>query len=422
MNRQWETHIIHCSDTIQSSKDINKNDTTGDRIKLWYDKIIKKLDIKVWNEVQLIGSTFWNSFETAAQALCMLEKFWEDASTQVVLVNNASRAKHENSKESKGSDCLWAQIEVNGVLHHIVWVDDEAFFFLRPYMKKGTKIKKIASLKQGCFPWIQWIPDLSKWTQFRSKEYFILVQLIFIKHLQEKWEVGKDIEQYFEIEKYDWISCLEHWFRNKLLLILNISDDFSTFELIQKFKEKVSLDMDRVIKKGWVIEDYEKQYIEWFKWIEKVQLLWEWEILQKKVWVFCDFTHLPLGVLDKYNTFRSELWENQIGLIDRDKFWNGKFIYNDSMYSFSDFVEENGLKIWDKVKVNWENWELFECFLVNTISDRTWEVCIWPGSSRWPRGENFIELNKSFGSKWSQDDNEKQLLDGIPIWTILTLA
>ena len=81
---------------------------------------------------------------TAAQTLAQLEKE-KPRETQVILVNNASRAKHDKTGDSKGSDCLWAQVEIEGVVHHIVGVDDDVFAFLAHSgrLKPDTAIKRI---------------------------------------------------------------------------------------------------------------------------------------------------------------------------------------------------------------------------------------------------------------------------------------
>jgi len=71
----------------------------------------------------------------------------ENPQTQVLLVNNAARSKHTNSGDAKGSYPLWCQVEIQGVTHHIVGVDDDAFEFISYFQKAGTSLKQVRSIE-----------------------------------------------------------------------------------------------------------------------------------------------------------------------------------------------------------------------------------------------------------------------------------
>jgi hypothetical protein len=54
-------------------------------------------------------------------------------------------------------------------------------------------------------------------------------------------------------------------------------------------------------------------------------------MLEKKIGISWESIDLPLGTLNKYKTFRKSLKENQIGILDRDKFGNIKCVYSDKI-------------------------------------------------------------------------------------------
>jgi hypothetical protein len=86
-------------------------------------------------------------------------------------------------------------------------------------------------------------------------------------------------------------------------------------------------------------------------------------------------------------------------------------------------MESNKVSIWKKIKiVNGETSESLECFLVKSISDKTWENCIWQGSSRGADWEGLIELNRSFCKESSSGKMKKNFLQTLPIGTILTVS
>ena len=418
--------IQHFSDTIWYTES-RELWITGKRINLWYEAIANDLWIKIdWTE--LVWSTYWNSFETWAQAIeHLLELNWEEW-TQVILVNNADRAKHVESWDAKWSDCLLAEIEINWKKHYLVWVDDELFWFVREYSKvedspiKLNQIKRVKWVDYN-YEWQNWenhikIDDLSKWTQFRSKEHFPLVQLLLIKQLLEVWELSLDWDlTWLVTEDIDEETLAIENFRDRLIFLLeeDARTETPVSELATRYIEWVKTDVNTIL---------EREYLELYEWIEEILLVWEvvWEssLLKTKLWIETDKKAEDVcwtNALRKYQEIRESLEINQIALIHRDLFWNWFFATNQQINRWiNQLCGGLWVSIWDKVRISWW-WKSFEVIITETISDHTWENCLWNSSGRWPWWEIILNMNKSI-------DSSRQKLDEIqnlPIWTILTI-
>ena len=433
-------NYLHISDTIQSSKDAFRHDTTVDRLRLWYEVLAEKLWLENQSDEkhapEFVGSEFWNSLQTAAQAIALLEQ-GKFSHTQVVLVNNASRAKHTNSKNAKGSECLWAQVEIQGVTHHIVWVDDESFLFLSHFLKKGTKIQKIHSVnytdaKNNVNIHID---DLSQGTQFRSKEHFPVVQLLLIQHLQNHaWELDEEaLRDIFTIQPallhlpIDYATV----YAQKLAGILwkEQVPDTPVSELVRAYVEKVQIDTQTIVREGGVVPNYAKSYLPWFAGIEKVQLLWELALLREKFWIYTSHNQKNFDIspetLALYTQIRQSLEENQLILIDRDRFGNAIFAYGTRYNGIHSFVQKNKKRgFWftdttQQLPISLSGGgQTFTAYFTETISDLTGENCIWESSSRGPSGEKLLNINTSIGP------NSAILpeVQSLPIGTVLTLT
>ena len=428
--------VKHFSDTIWKDKNWEVW-ITWQRIRLWYKILAKKIWLDIWDQ-EYHGSTFWESHETWAQALKYLLWLQEWSESEVILVNNASRAKHHKSWEAKWSDCLVWELTINWTTHYLVWVDDEVFTVFNEY-KKATDDES-CDMKIKVVKWIDYqteddskleVDDLSKWTQFRSKEHFPLAQLLLIKELKEKGVI--DIENWV-----NWL-VLEDFNYDQLtpeIVVSQIKDRVAellewghseeevkeeTWELIEQYAQLVPDDH---------VEIEAKDYVPWLEWIEKVLLLWELQLIRNKfgdVFPWLDDEEFrneicSPEIVRKYNELRASLSHNQIALVHRDLFGNGflttKWCINGWIETF---CEELWYTLWDTVKIKWEklNWEevSFEVILTKTISDHTWENCAWNSSGRWPEWEWLLNVNKSIDSSyevlWEIQD--------LPIGTVLTI-
>lgn len=419
--------LDHFSDTIYGW-------TTQKRIWLWYEVLTKVL----WVEVEspsYVSSKFWNSFETAAQAVAHLQMLHEahsELETQVILINNASRAKHKNNKDAKGSDCLIAEVEVNWQSHFFIWVDDEAFSFVRFFLKPGTQIHTVKGIDFiDDERWLNFqIEDLSKWTQFRSKEHFPLAQLLTIRHLQRYTHL--DLSKWVEwLILQDFDTSLLLWdkqVRAKVLELLWEEDKFEEKWEIQSSEVFTTLNtysrkLRDLVSRWWSNPRNKRAYIDWFVRIEKVQLLWELHLLKQKLWIdllensfwnsLCSWEKVV-----QYNTIRESLALNELLLIDRDGFWNGIFATNKSInWWIADICEALGYKIWDKIKISWWT-RSFVVIITKSINDYSWENCMWNSSSRWPSSEILINMNKSADETYTKLEE----IQNLPIWTKLSIS
>lgn len=407
--------INHFSDTIWYYN-YWKPGITVQRLTIWYEQIASKLWIK-YDNLNFVWSKFWESYQTWAIALKYLYDLWnKNITTQVLFVNNASRAKYKNSKEAKWSDCLIAEIVLNWIKHYIVWVDNDVFNFFNEFQKLEKWYSKW--IKINIVKWINYndwnlniiINDLSKWTQFRSKEHFPLVQLLVIKELYEKWflDLGK------------WVTWLKFETFNK-----------TNFNSIQ-VKNNILLWLLSIKSYKNII--FEKKYINSCEWIEKIINLWEFYLLKDKLWIICDKNInnnnykenlCSLDIVDKYSKIRESLEKNQIVLIHIDLFWNGFFAtslkLNNWEYNWIEdgillLCKELWLELWENIKIFWW-WVEFEVIITKTISDYTWKNCLWNSSARWPKWEILLNINKSIDVSWEILEEIQKL----PIWTILNI-
>jgi len=388
--------MLHISDTIQKDEKIHHNDFTHDRISVWYESIANHLWINI-AEIDYRASPFGQSHITWYQALddLICSKYKD---TKVILINNASRAKYENSGDAQWSGCLWAELEIEGVTHHVVWVDNEAFSVLQPHLKQGTSIQEIQELKSDNEFWFKHISDLSKGTQFRSKEYFPLVQLIFEKLRQDDGEIDRDrLQQIFTLNP---ISHISSYYR-----------DIVRWEVVS------------ILQDLW--KKYEKKYtLEALYGIEQCQIPGERFRLDEVLGIpmISDYAQVLLEHEDMsiiYNSIRQQLDKNELCVIDRDIFWNLKCVFSSKINgdTVQDFYGENGIWNEQQLGLHHERKKVCELYAVQSISDKTWENCLWGGSSRWIDGVQLLEINKSV---WL-DGTILEETQNIPIWARLII-
>ena len=412
----------HHSDTIQQW------DTTVDRLRLQYQLLAEAFGLDL--EPSFLASPFWQSGVTAAQTLVQLERE-KPAETQVILVNNASRAKHTNTGESKGSDCLWAQVEIEGVVHHIVGVDDDVFALLAysGRLKPGTAIKRIHGIDYTLPDWnkIQ-IDDLSLGTQFRSKEHFPVVQCILQKLLQTSEISDATTADIFHYgEDFLWNTQeLTPIIRQSVADILGITPEEVTPESINTLIRELGAKIDAIIAQGGDLEDYRVDALLWFEGIQKVQLRGELHNFRAKFgfvppWVASqEETLVDVDVLQKYESARSSLSSDQLLVVDRDKYGNVICAPANGISTIEEFIQQNAgfsLKDEEDYEIVADGQVLCSIHLTKTISCKTGENCLWESSSRWPSGEKLFDINKSIGP----DGAILKEVQNLPVGTVLTV-
>lgn len=161
------TTLYHLNDVLA------KNDTTVERLRLQYALACKKLGI-VDYILELHAAPFGESEITAV----LLKKLITDIATaphtpnrSTICVNNASRAKHNNSGNAKGSQCLRGSLLLHGKEIHVVGVDDTVFAGIADLFHTVVVVHDITL--NGVTK-----HDISQGSQFRSLEYFPLVQVL----------------------------------------------------------------------------------------------------------------------------------------------------------------------------------------------------------------------------------------------------
>ncbi|USN55661.1 MAG: hypothetical protein H6765_03580 [Candidatus Peribacteria bacterium] len=100
--------FYHISDTIAS------HDTTVARLQLQYQLLAESFQIADY-QLEFVAVPFGDSHKTAHIVQNMLqEKFAQRYDNITLCINNASRAKHSNSQNAKGSKCLRAKLVYKG--------------------------------------------------------------------------------------------------------------------------------------------------------------------------------------------------------------------------------------------------------------------------------------------------------------------
>ena len=428
--------IKHFSDTVWFNK--RKPWITTQRMAIWYNQIGKNLWIQ-HDTIQFISSWFWKSYETGIAALQYLVHKKKDKNPEVLLVNNASRAKYKDSWNAKGSNCLIAQITIHGIDHFLVWVDDDVFSIFESYdcwEKSCLKAIKILSSIDYEHYWLKiHIPDLSKWTQFRSKNYFIAAQLILIKELEKHGNIdlNKGI-QGCRLESFA-KKIFEAPDKSKLIRIVLKTPYFS--DNIRKYDNKD--DVKKFLKKqciSYIIDEaiqfYEpnndkikdKLYLPGYKWIENVLNYWEFSLLEKQFDIstkkisndykesLCAKTHIQ-----KYSQLRKWLEDNQIALIHIDLFWNAFFTPSMNINAWiNDLWNTLNIKLWEKIELIWEK-QSFTVIFTNSISDHTGDKCIWNSSWVWVDWEILLNVNRSIDASWKI----MKKLQKLKIWEVLEI-
>lgn len=395
--------IVNISDVIKLDKsDLTKNDISWNHLTQWIKEISNYFEVDInfntnITSVNLIWSTFWNSYETWLQATEYLNNITPNIGTQVLLVNNANRWWFSNDIESKWSSCLFAVIKINNIIQYVTWVDNTVFSVLKDFYKEDfLEIFKIKWVRQiNWFKDFKWVEDLSKWTQFRSKEHFPLVQILTYKLLNKLNNkttlIKENLQEYFYTEDYE--------------LKYNITK-------IKEFFKNYNKD-----------PEYIKNYLDdKYIWIELVKLIWDAEFIEDKLWFKAKWYELDL--LDKYED-QKELYSeivnnlqiNQALVLDIDKFENVVLAPSVNIKNISHFVEKNNLQLWDKLTVSSvEDWKIWEFIINNSICWDTIESqYIWNSSSNLPGWRKA--LNIWVFKAWAWDRFDK--LSKFRIWDII---
>lgn len=455
MNKTDIPYLLHFSDTIA------KWDSTVDRLILQYKLLFKHF----WNNIDLkfVASEYSNSYQTSMQVLKFLKKYneyYDKPISQTILINNAARSKFKNSWNAKWSDCYWVKLKLPNsyTIHDVVWVDHICMAQMIDYI---VEIKIVRGFN---FNWVI-REDISRWSQFRSLEYFPIVQMLVLNNHIEKLILEditiEELRQFkydnFDINKIDKIDCNAEF--NFIENDLIINQDYikiykndalwksQTFYQVLWQAYKYKLDNNCEISDILLIDNkkYENlfiAYIDNWKWIRSQLISWNlkdfillkefvtdfwvldnsfslWSLIQKDFWNNITILMWKLSLehrkVDVSLIPDLDLENDQIVIIDKDKFWNTK-----ALTKYYDWIHwlgaELGLEVWNKVKIKSDKMFFRDhAYLTESISDKTWEKCIWNWSSRWISWNILIELNRSFDESWVKWIE----LDNLNLWDYL---
>lgn len=130
-------HLLHINDVIAH------HDTTVGRLQLEYDLIAQTLGRDAYT-LHLLSTEGIVPAKAARLVRRCIDRILKSSLKQrqrTLLVNSASRAKHTDSKEAKGSTCLRGTSTHQDKTIHVVGVDDEVFALLgleRDYLRRIT--------------------------------------------------------------------------------------------------------------------------------------------------------------------------------------------------------------------------------------------------------------------------------------------
>lgn len=364
-----KTTLYHISDTIA------KNDTTVKRLQLQYDLILHELWCSDQYQIEFIWVPFGDSITTAYRLRTILSSLLEthqnNSKTITICVNNASRAKHQNSWNAKGSQCLRWTIDC-WFPCHVVWVDTDVFSCVRDLFKEIRIVHDIMFWKRAK-------KDISQWSQFRSLEFFPLVQLLVQTWHDAQLRVEPvDLQSYFSVTPW------------------------------------------------WPVVDYKVptlhyNTIEWRVPLQDIQLLWQAKKFWRDRWLEVNQStiHSLSSNVATYNKIIDSLAPQQLCILDRDHFANTKCL--STFYDWVEWLAKNlQINLWSEVTISWQQeWKTQQTswFLVSSISDKTWFPCLWNWSSRWPNWEKLVELNYSIDDSWTI----REEIACLPLGTILTI-
>lgn len=395
------THLIHINDVIAPG------DTSVFRLVQHYHMLRPHFSEHPIH-VHLIGSTFGDTQRTAAQLTTVIELLRNRSSSLqwpiTLCVNNASRAKHTNSWEAKGSSCLrWTITADLPYPIHIVGVDDDVFGGIREMLDKISLVSGI--IRNGVT-----VADISKWSQFRSLEFWPLVQYIVQftpdpnTHLLTQALSPQDLPN------------------------TTITHNAAQKELLSQLTLTLSEHLDHpVVADGYTIYPQAEAAV-YLQWDTHLHRAYQYIQLQGELQKAKALRHLPddmhsplceITTIEEH-TSPQELLPNQLLVIDKDKFGNTKTCsaHDTGIYGIAEYL---GVPLWSQVTITYHK-DGKPCqeiaYLVHTISDKTWEKCIRNGSSRWAHGKIFVELNRSIGDTYQKWDE----LDSLRIGDIVTIT
>lgn len=359
------TSFYHLNDVLA------ENDTTVERLRLQYRLLCNALGI---NQYELVfhAAPFGDS-ETTSYLLRNLIQTIAKTSTEdriTICVNNASRAKHTNSGNAKGSPCLRATMHINGKEINAVGVDTGVFAWVADLFSSVVIVHDITlnTVTKR---------DISQGSQFRSLEFFPLVQLLVHTNTFQCLRTEP-----FAIDHQKPTSAVNHEYTHPVLhhRWAPWADDLRSIQLVGQAKKFRS---DR-----WYPEDMQ---------------------------VTASIRRNKVG----YERIKQQLQENQLLILDRDHFGNTKCLsaHHDGVIGLVKALDKS---FWDQVQIlTHENKKVTETgTLVRSISDKTGAPCIRNGSSRGPEGEVLVELNYSIDATGKIREEIKDL----PLGTILTLS
>ncbi len=368
----------HINDVIAT------NDTTTQRLELQYKLLSHYFGV---NNYQIIfeWSDFGNSAQTGQQCATLIKTLTQDKQKDhhtVICINNASRAKHKDSGNAKGSGCLRAKIKDTNV--HVVGVDHEVF------VEFSWQIESLAIVEDLHINGVT-KHDISQGSQFRSLEFWPSVQVF----LQTKSKLPTILSS----------GKIEHDTKNAYITIQAIT----TEQLPHSPQVSQSPRQEQVINHHYVPNTHN---------LQRHQLIGQAKKFRKDRNLVEDQNFLDSLSIDvaHFNEAKNSLSPNQLIIIDRDKFNNTKCLsaHHDGIHGLS-----KSLAAWlgEKISISRENGN-DEWFIVQSISDKTGQKCIRNGSSRWPNNEQLVELN------YSVDETKKtrETIAQLPLGTILTLA
>ncbi len=395
------THLIHINDVIAPG------DTSVFRLAQHYH-ILRWYFSGSPVHVHLIGSRFGDTTRTALQLKTVIELFQKDPSLMLwpitLCVNNASRAKHTNSWEAKGSSCLW-WTTTHSLPYplHIVGVDDDVFGGIHDML---TTLRTVSGIVRNGVT----IPDISKWSQFRSLEFWPLVQ--YIVQFADDPYTHLITHEYTQTNIPHETSTPD---QKDISLLAQLTDT-----LLENLHKPVMTDGHTIYPQGEA-----PVYLQWDTHLHKayqyIQLQGELQ-KAKALRQLRDDIHSPLFDMTRREEHpaHADLLPNQLIVIDKDKFGNIKTCsaHDDGT---SGIARSLGISIWTQVLLTYSlNGKSHQetAYLVHTISDKTWEKCIRNGSSRWAHGKIFVELNRSIDENYQK----REELEELHIGNIVTIT